>query len=387
MRTFVDWLLESSEGERLEAAVREYLAGRPEAKRCYYVTRPKNPNFNPSDPKQVEDELGPGYDRNLEVVPFKHHPSSFTCVSEADGLAEFLRKRGFKARKVAGWYGNAERGYSAGYTPSLHDDHPSPPRGFGSNPQQHWWVEVGNYVIDVTSAQFHPTNPKDQAGMVVRDKGAALYDGSYMAVRRFPLGRAVRLPPNATKMVEKILSLKKFARKHSSVPSENDELCDWIMRNRERFSMSLARAQDVVAAIRAQTRPGFHFADRRMLERAFGEAFDDLDEDEELKRQDENPSDFVAPKDVQRGTVRLARSRFGSRLVLSSVYGEEIESNMEVLKDLLKTKVPGVEFGETERHSENSYGNTVHYASAKVESDVDLSGLGRELKSQGFRLG
>lgn len=242
-------------------------------------------------------------------------------------------------------------------------------------------------MIDITSAQFHPTSPKNQSDLVIRDKGNALYDGSYMAVRRFPLGRAVRLPPNVMKMVDKILSLKKFAKGHSSVPGDNEGLSEWILRNREKFSVSLARAQDMVAAIRAQTRPGFHFADRRMLERTLGDAFDDLGEDDELKRQDENPLDFSAPKEVRRGTVRLRRSRSGDSLVLSSVYGEEIDSNMEVLKDLLRSMVPGVEFGPTERYSESSYGNTVHYASAKIKGDMDLSVLAKELKSQGFRLG
>lgn len=375
--------MESSEADRLEAAVREYLAGRPDAKKCYYVTRPRNPNFDPGNPKHVEDELGPDYDRSLDVVPFKHHPQSFTCVNAADGLAEFLRKKGFRARKVAGWYGNAEQGYYAGYAPSLGDSSPSPPHGFGRNPQQHWWVEVGNYVIDITSAQFHPTSPKDQSDLIIRDRGNALYDGDYMAVRRFPLGRAVRLPPNAARMVDKILSLKKFASKHSSVPGENEELCDWIMRNREKFSMSLARAQDVVAAIRAQTRPGFHFADRRMLERTFGDAYDDVEEDDDLKKQDEKPVEFSTPEKKQRGTVRFVRSR----LILSSFFSEGLEESMGMLKGVVRSKFPEVEFRDTEIYSEKSYGNTIHYASARADGEFNLSSLAGELKSRGFRLG
>lgn len=385
MTTFREWLKESfgDKRERLESAVREYLAKSPEAKRCYYVTRPKNINFDPKNPRHIEDELGPDYDRSLDVVPFKHHPLSFTCVSAAEGLAEFLRDKGFRARKVAGWYGKPEAGYMTGHSPSLYDTAPSPPTGFGRNAQQHWWVEVDGYVVDITSAQFHPTTPADQQSLVIRDKAEAMTDGSYSAVRRFPLGRAVRLPPNVTRMIDKIVSMKKFASKHSSNPNDNWELSEWIMKNGEKFSMSLARTQDIVAALKASTKPGFHFSDKRMMERTFGDAFDELEEDEDLKKQDENPEEFKVEKKEPRGTVRFRNKR----MVLSSAYEDKIESNMDVLKSVIKSRFPEAEFGETERYSDHGYGSSVHYAAATFKNMESLDPrLESELKKNGFRV-
>lgn len=362
MTNFREWmrLSEQSEAERLEAAVREYMSAMPEARKCYYITRPKNPNFDPKDPGHLRDELGKEYDKSLDVVPFKHHPMSFTCANVAEGLAKFLRERGFKARKVAGWYGNAESGYHAGYSPGLDD--PSPPRGVAKNPQQHWWVEAEGYYIDLTSAQFHPTSPEDQKDLVVRSKHNAFVDGSYIPVRRFPLGRAVRLPPNAQKMVEKILSLKKFSAGHSANPSDNQNLADWIESNAVKYTMSLARVHDIVSALKAHSRPGFHFADRRAMERLFGEAFDDVEEDKSL---DSGPNEFKPEqKKTSRGVVRFTRSG----ITLNSTYPDDLEENLEVLKDIVRTSFPEAEFGDSKRSSEKgAYGNTVHFVSMPMK--------------------
>lgn len=365
MITFFEWLSEQSDHERLESAVREYMSTMPEARKCYYVTRPKNPNFDPKDPRQVRDELGKEYDRNLEVVPFKHHPMSFTCSNVADGLAKFLRERGFKARKVAGWYGNAESGYHAGYSPGLDD--PTPPRGVAKNPQQHWWVEAEGYYIDLTSAQFHPTSPENQKELVVRDKHNAFVDGSYIPVRRFPLGRSVPLPPNVQKMVDRILSLKKFSAGHSANPDDNQSLADWIERNAKKYTMSLARVHDVVAALKGHSRPGFHFADRRAMERLFGEAFDDVEEDKSL---DSKPNEFKPePKKTSRGVVRFTRSG----ITLNSTYPDDLEDNLEVLKGIVRTSLPDAEFGQAEKSSEKgAYGNTVHFVSVPMKDAYEM---------------
>jgi len=365
MSNFREWLAESELGirESLESAVREYMSSRPEAKRCYYITRPKNFNFDPSNPKHVEDELGSNYDRNLEVVPFKHHPLSFTCANVAEGLVDFLKKKGFKARKVAGWYGNAEPGYYAGYSVGLDD--PSPPRGLGmKNPQQHWWVEAEGKYIDITSAQFHPTSPKDQADLVIRDKHDAFVSGDYAPVRRFPLGRSVPLPPNAQRMVDKILSLKKFSKGHSSNHGDSHELAEWIAKNAERYAVSIARVHDIVAALKAQTRPGFYFADRRKMERLFGEAFDDIAEDPSL---DESPNEFKPTRTTSRGTVRIE----GSRVSISSSFPDELEENMEVLKGIILKLHPNTKFSEAEKDSYPvARGGTVHRISVSTSPHV-----------------
>jgi hypothetical protein len=247
-------------------------------------------------------------------------------------------------------------------------------------------VEVGNYIVDLTSSQFHPATPDKQNDMAIRDKSNSLYDGSYATVRRSPLGRAVRLPPNATKMVDKILSMKKFSLGHSSVPSDNGELSEWILKNHNKFSVSLAAAQDVAAAIRGNTKPGFHFADRRMLERSFGEAFDDLEEDEELKRQDENPPEFKpAGRKASRGTLRYSRNR----AVLSSTSPEEMTDNFEALERVFKKHFPSMEFGAREKDSYRGRNGVVHLVSAFISNAGDWTSASHgdllsDLKKDGF---
>lgn len=381
---FREWLANPNKStrDRLEGALREYMATKTPAKRCYYITSPRNMHFDPDNPKHVEDELGPDYDRSTEVMPFKSHPTAFTCASVADGLVNFLRDRGFKARKVAGWYGKAEKGYHTGIQPSL--DSASPPRGFGTNPQEHWWVEAEGYYVDLTSAQFHPLSPKDQRDMVIRDKHDAFVHGDYMPVRRFPLGRSVPLPPNVSRMVDKIISLKKFAKGHSSSYSDRDGLAEWIRRNASKFALASARVDDIVAALNAHTRPGFHFADRRAMERLFGEAFDDIEEDKSL---DNTPSDFKPEKKGSRGVIRFTRAG----ITLSSTYPDDLEENFEKLKDTVNQVLPDIKFGEAMKSFERGgYGTTIHYIASRAKG-ADAILLSRELlerlRKERFKVG
>jgi hypothetical protein len=376
MRTFFEWIAAAGTTHaNLESAVREYMKSNPAAKRCYYVTRPKNVNFDPSNPKHLEDELGPGYDKGLDVIPFKHHPQSFTCVNVAEGLAKFLREKGFKARKVAGWYGKAEPGYSAGHSPSLDYSPPTPPRGM-RNAQEHWWVEAEGYYIDITSAQFHPTSPQNQEDLVIRDKYDASFTGEYAPFRRFPLGRSVRLPPNAQRMVDKILSLKKFSGGMSSVPSDLEGLSEWIERNAPKYAMSKANAEDIVMALRASK---IHFADRRALERLFGDAFDEIKEDEELRKQDAEAKDFKPePRPGSRGTVRMD---YGGRISLNTVSGHDVADNFEKMKEIL-----GGEFSDENRSSSNNYGTVTHKMSAKTSLERIADETRKKLKDVGFKV-
>lgn len=379
MKTFLEWLADASPGtkDRLETAVREYLAKNPEMKKCYYVTRPKNMHFDPGNPKHVEDELGPDYDRSLDVVPFKHHPMSFTCVNAAEGLAKFLREKGFKARKVAGWYGSPEAGYNAGYSPSM--DSAWPPQNHGmKSPQQHWWVEAEGHYIDITSAQFHPTSPDEQKELVIRDKHDAFVSRDYLPVRRFPLGRAVPLPPNIQRMVDKITSLKKFAQSHSSNPNESHELSEWIERNAKKYGLSESRLHDVIAALKAHTNPGFHFSDKRAMERLFGEAFDDIEESEDLKKQDLTSAEYKpAHKPESRGTIKR---RYDGRISLSTVIKDQIKDNFDKMKEII-----GASFSDEYEDTTNNYGTVVYKISAKMDPFEISDETRKKLRDAGFK--
>lgn len=381
MLTFMEWIKESLDPTgQLERAVREYMSTRPEAKKCYYITRPKNMHFDPSNPKHVEEELGTNYDKSLDVIPFKHHPASFTCANVAEGLVVFLRKKGFKARKVAGWYGNAEPEYYAGYAIGLDD--PSPPKGFGSNPQQHWWVEVDDYYIDITSSQFHPKRPDNQVDLVIKNKNDAMNSGEYMPVRRFPLGRNVRLPSNVQAMANKILSLKKFAHGHSSNHSDNRNLSDWIEKNAHKYEMPLSKIQDIIASLKASTRPGFYFGDRTSIEKLFGEAYDEIDE-----LNDDSVVDFKPKLKSSKGVVRISRSNVS----LSSTYPDDLEKNFKLLRDIVLSKFPDADLSDIKISSEKGgYGSTIHFASASMKDPQRIltsSDVIDQLRKERFSVG
>jgi hypothetical protein len=386
MKTFMEWLADPSPSmkERLEAAVKEYLVKKPGAQKCYYITRPKNMHFDPNNPKHVEDELGTDYDKSLGVVPFKHHPLSFTCVNAADDLAKFLREKGFKARKVAGWYGTPEPGYHAGYAIGLNDA--NPPKGHNmKSPQQHWWVEAEGHYIDITSAQFHPTTPQDQQDLVIKDKHDAFTSGKYHPARRFPLGRSVPLPPNIQRMVDKISSLKKFGQGHSANPSDNQNLSEWMEKNAKKYGLSESRLHDVIAALKAHNKPGFHFADKRAMERLFGEAFDDIEEDKSL---DAKPNEFKPePKKTSRGVVRFSRSS----VTISSTYPDDLEDNFYKLKELVRLRRPDADFGDAKKYSEKGgYGGTVHYITASLKDSQEIMSdrdLMDDLRKEKFKTG
>ena len=244
------------------------------------------------------------------------------------------------------------------------------------NAQEHWWVEAEGYYIDITSAQFHPTSPQNQEDLVIRDKYDASFTGEYAPFRRFPLGRAVRLPPNAQRMVDKILSLKKFSGGMSSVPSDLENLSEWIERNAPKYAMSKANAEDIVMALRASK---IHFADRRALERLFGDAFDEIKEDEELRKQDAEAKDFKPePRPGSRGTVRMD---YGGRISLSTAFGRDMAENFEKMKEIL-----GGEFSDENKSSSNNYGTVTHKMSAKTSLERITDETRKKLKDAGFKV-
>lgn len=360
MNGFRSWLLESEQEakQRLEAAVREYMANDPPPERCYYVP---HSDVNTDSPEEMERLVGPGYDRTIKAVA-KHHPTAFKCSGVAHGLAKFLKDRGFRARVVAGWYGAAGPGSA---NDEIRLDSPAPPSGFGrQRTRQHWWVEADGFYVDLTSAQFHPLSPKDQRDMVIRDKSTAFGDGEYAAVRRFPLGRRAKLPEGATRMINKIASLKKFAHGRSGDANQRHELEKWIRKNAARYGLEPSRTDDLFASMQGQN---IHFADRAAMARLFGEVFDDMEEDD--APEDATPFKPPEPK-KSRGTVRRSRTS----VTLSSTSPDQMDDNFAALVAVLNRHFPGMKVGEPLKGSYRGRRGEVFELTANL-SDMDDSWL------------
>lgn len=360
MKTFMEWLIESSQDAkaRLEAAVREYMATSPPPERCYYVPYS---DVNPDSPEEMERLVGPGYDRTIRAVR-GDHPTAFRCVGVAHGLAKFLNEKGIKARVVAGWYGKAGIGT---HSDEIRLDSPWSPEGFkGERPRQHWWVEADGFYVDLTSSQFHPLSPRDQRDLVIRDKSTAFDDGEYAPVRRLPLGRSVKLPDGIVKMVDKIISLKKFARGRSGSWQDRDELQNWIRKNATRYGLDAGRMNDLFLSMQGQD---FHFADRAAMVRLFGEVFDDMEEDD----APEDTAPFKPPEPKRsRGTVRHSRNS----VTLSSTSPDQMDDNFAAFVAILKKHFPGVKVGEPRKGSYRGRRGEVFEFMANL-SDMDDSWL------------
>lgn len=360
MKTFMEWLSESSQDAkaRLETAAREYMATNPPPEQCYYVP---HYDVNTDSPEEMERLVGSGYDRSTKVVR-GDHPTAFRCIGVAHGLAKFLNEKGFRARVVAGWYGKAGRG---SHSDQIRLDSPSAPEGFkGERPRQHWWVEADGFYVDLTSAQFHPLSPRDQRDLVIRDKSTAFDDGEYAPVRRLPLGRRAKLPDAIVRMVDKIVSLKKFANGRSGSWQDREELQNWIRKNSARYGLEPRRMDDLFLSMQGHD---FHFADRVSMVKMFGEVFDDMEEDDAPK--DATPFKPPEPK-RSRGTVRRSRAS----VTLSSTSPDQMDDNFAALVAILNRHFPGMKVGEPHKGSYRGRHGEVFEFTANF-SDMDDSWL------------
>ena len=108
---------------------------------------------------------------------------------------------------VGGWF----RGAKDYYYP-VEGMRTSPPPGLrkpGESWQEHWWVEVLGWFVDVSADQFFPTDPEKQKEHEIIITPANF--DRYYPYRRRPLNRNVRLPPSFERLANKILSLKRAA--------------------------------------------------------------------------------------------------------------------------------------------------------------------------------
>lgn len=359
--------------EKLQQAVDSYVQKCERVQPAYYVNpRYQRYDFDPNNPQHVEKELGKDYDKSFEIKN-GNHPSFLKCKGSASGLAEYLKKLGFKARVVAGWYGHADRDYSTGKSPGLYDA--TPPQNFGTNAEEHWWVEAEGYYIDTSSAQFHPRNPNKQFEYTIKEKEAAIESQDYYPVRRFPLGRAAPLPDNVRKMVQKIISLKRFQTGRSSNYGDLQSLNEWIGINAKRYGLSEEQASDIQNSIRAASSEDFYFADERKMSRLFGEAFDEIPEDSKLIREDKKAKPFklqhIKPNSM--GIVRISRLGISLSSTINMKYDDRFENLKRVIKNAWSLPET-LSFSTSKYETTNNYGSVFFTAYCEVKMNGENPG-------------
>jgi len=96
-----------------------------------------------------------------------------TCQDVTKRFVEFLHKNGYpSAKRISGYYSD----YSDDYEPNMSnwDSDDIEDWETGNFDAKHWWVEIGDNIVDITADQFHP-NEEDEYRVVITNKNDPAY--------------------------------------------------------------------------------------------------------------------------------------------------------------------------------------------------------------------
>ena len=366
METFRLWLeREESEASRLDAAVREFVSSRRHPA-AYYA--PYSDVGTEEELKAALAQHGQTHDPQYPLVRGAH-PTQDSCETSSKALAKFLREKGFDARVTFGGYMKAGHG-SLTASSGVH--------GHG---HAHFWVEVGDFVVDVTQDQFHPLSPERQKGYSIAEKGTAYGESpEYKPAMYLPHGRAVRLPENLQRMADKIVSMKSFhgkeTRNHASLLEE------WLKKNASKHGMEESHLETVLKVLKYHsTRDSFYLSDPNAIERLLAEPLTSQPEDEVVRSTWASRAFTPPERKRSLGTLRLD---FG-RVEISSVT-EVTDEAVQTAQRVISQIYPDATFTPVQRESPASAYKPVYRASFKVPKEVGSYRGGPELGKKASEL-
>jgi hypothetical protein len=92
-----------------------------------------------------------------------------TCHTVTEKLVKYLKNLNYKnAKRVPGYYTNVSDDFEPDGEMWDNDDWEDFYENF-DNTWKHWWVEVGDKIVDVTADQFHPGD-EDEYKVVIVNK-------------------------------------------------------------------------------------------------------------------------------------------------------------------------------------------------------------------------
>lgn len=97
-----------------------------------------------------------------------------TCQDITKRFVDFLHTNGYpQAKRVGGYY----KDYSGDYSPDMSDWDSDDIEDWenGKLDPKHWWVVIGDDIIDITADQFHP-NDEDNYRVVITNKNDPAYN-------------------------------------------------------------------------------------------------------------------------------------------------------------------------------------------------------------------
>jgi hypothetical protein len=197
------------------------------------------------------------------------HPHAGQCRGSASGLARAIDDAAGKkvSRMVGGWFRSASDDY---YYPS-HGWRTYPPselRKPGENWEEHWWVEVMGWYVDVTANQFFP---KDVAKQKAHELVITPADmEKYYPHRRRALNRQQQLSPSLEKLAKRLSTLKK-ARKWQADQDGPYEAAEWLQKNGPKYGLTNVQVTNIAATLRHED-VAIDFSDIQQVRNLIGEA-------------------------------------------------------------------------------------------------------------------
>jgi len=95
-----------------------------------------------------------------------------TCQSVTKELVDLLNKNGYNAKRVNGRYMNISDDFEPDMSQWSDEDIEEWTPDMGMN---HWWVEIGDKIVDVTADQFHPKE-EDDYRIIITNKSNRDYE-------------------------------------------------------------------------------------------------------------------------------------------------------------------------------------------------------------------
>jgi len=175
----------------------------------------------------------------------KMHPHAGQCRGSARGLAQAIDDAAGEkvSRMVGGWFRSAGDDY---YYPR-HGYQTYPPRNItkpGENWEEHWWVEVMGWYVDVTANQFFPKNVAKQKEHELVITPANFE--KYYPHRRRPLKKSKELSSDMEKLAKRITSLKKARRWGDNAYAAGE----WLEKQGQKFGLTYTQAVNLAAMLR-----------------------------------------------------------------------------------------------------------------------------------------
>ena len=195
-----------------------------------------------------------------------YHPHAGACRGYSRGLALAIDKAAGKkiARMIGGWFRSAGTKY---YYPS-NGSIAFPPQDIeqksGEKWEEHWWVEVNDWYVDVSADQFFPSDLQKQKEHAVVITPANFE--KYYPHRRRPLNRQIDIPENLEMLIKKIVSMKQSQR----WGHDHDLAIRWLKKMGTRYGFTDQQITNLTATLRHE-RVHVDFKDIAQLRNLFGE--------------------------------------------------------------------------------------------------------------------